>query len=113
MRTEATIKEWKPKALMARLIGSRSTSTPVWNPYKMASDDPSHPFSVPTKHRCHSAVSLRPDPIRLVAEEEETSPPSPGEEPKLEVHYKDPVTSPNLLVPASLPLAHARLHRRP
>jgi hypothetical protein len=52
---------------MARLIGSQSTSSLVWNPYKMASNDPGHPFSPPAKHHHPHAVSSLPDPVRLVA----------------------------------------------
>jgi hypothetical protein len=47
---------------MARLIGSHSTSSPIWNSYKMDPNDPGHPFFPPANHRRRLTVSSRPTP---------------------------------------------------
>jgi hypothetical protein len=94
MKTEAIINVWKPKTLMARVIGSRSTSSLAWNTYKTALVDPDHFFTPPAKHRHHRTISPCPDLVRLVIEEEETPPPPPPEEePEQEVHHTGPMTS--------------------
>jgi hypothetical protein len=62
-RTEHAIKDQKLKALMAHLIGSRSTSSPVWNPYKMASDNPGHHFPRPLNTTAIAPFHCAPTPF--------------------------------------------------
>jgi hypothetical protein len=63
---------------------------------------PAISFPPPTKHHRRHAISLHPDLAQLVAEEEEKPLLSLEDEPKLEVHHKNPMPLPMFLVSASL-----------
>jgi hypothetical protein len=99
------------KTLMAHVFGSQSTSSSAWSTNKMALINPGHLFSSAAKHHRHHTILLHPNIARLVAKEEETPPPPSKEELKLEVHQKDPTTSPMFLVSASSSPSYTRPHQ--